>query len=225
MLIVRKCRMRRNEAKYQAKLKGAHTFFDGSPCKNGHTSDRYTRNSACVQCAKEEFTRRIEWHIEYRRKNQDRINAYKREYAAKHAERLQSFGAAYREKNREKKREYDKVYCAENSSRKSANSKAWYEGNKDRARINARVTQAKRRAKKRQATPSWADHEAIRQIYLNCPPGMEVDHIVPLSGKVVCGLHVEYNLQYLDPVTNRKKSASLLDEHLWHNRHPCNLSE
>ena len=62
------------------------------------------------------------------------------------------------------------------------------------------------RAKKLMATPAWADLEEIKNIYKNCPTGFEVDHIIPLQGINVCGLHVESNLQYLTQSENRKKS-------------------
>lgn len=45
--------------------------------------------------------------------------------------------------------------------------------------------------------PKWVDIAKIQAIYKNCPEGHHVDHIVPLQGKTVCGLHVENNLQYL----------------------------
>lgn len=54
-------------------------------------------------------------------------------------------------------------------------------------------------------TPKWANLERIKEIYKNCPEGHSVDHIVPLQGKTVCGLHVENNLQYLTPSENSKK--------------------
>lgn len=55
------------------------------------------------------------------------------------------------------------------------------------------------------ATPLWADLESIEQFYENCPSGFNVDHIIPLKGKNVCGLHVLNNLQYLTPKDNLKK--------------------
>jgi len=60
-------------------------------------------------------------------------------------------------------------------------------------------------ARKRKALPPWADRDAIQRIYEQCPPGHQVDHIIPLRGKTVSGLHVENNLQYLPGVENNKK--------------------
>jgi len=57
-------------------------------------------------------------------------------------------------------------------------------------------------------TPKWADKVAIAMFYAGRPKGFEVDHIVPLQGRYVCGLHVENNLQYLSKSDNRKKQAT-----------------
>lgn len=53
--------------------------------------------------------------------------------------------------------------------------------------------------------PKWADRAKIREIYVNRPDGYHVDHIIPLRGKLVSGLHVESNLQYLPIAENMKK--------------------
>ena len=64
------------------------------------------------------------------------------------------------------------------------------------------LRQSRYRAKKYRTMAPDADHEKIKQIYLNCPPGHEVDHIIPVSRG---GLHHEDNLQYLPVTENRKK--------------------
>jgi hypothetical protein len=67
---------------------------------------------------------------------------------------------------------------------------------------------AKRRAAKLQRTPAWADHDRIANTYrLAADFGLEVDHIVPLQGKLVSGLHTHHNLQLLTPTENVRKHA------------------
>lgn len=62
----------------------------------------------------------------------------------------------------------------------------------------------------RQRTPKWVNIELINNIYHNCPKGMHVDHIIPLRGVLVSGLHVPENLQYLTMEENLFKSNKFL---------------
>jgi hypothetical protein len=71
---------------------------------------------------------------------------------------------------------------------------------------------AQRRAIAKQATPKWANLLKIKEIYLQCPPGYHVDHIIPLKSDIVCGLHVENNLQYLPAADNLQKSNNFKED-------------
>lgn len=64
----------------------------------------------------------------------------------------------------------------------------------------------KYRASKLNRTPIWAELAEIKRFYDNCPPGYQVDHIIPLQGKLVSGLHVLSNLQYLTAKENISKN-------------------
>lgn len=65
---------------------------------------------------------------------------------------------------------------------------------------------SKYRAMQKQALPSWASLKVLKAIYRQCPSGFEVDHIVPLQGETVSGLHVPWNLQYLSRHDNASKA-------------------
>lgn len=66
-----------------------------------------------------------------------------------------------------------------------------------------------RMANKLNATPPWVDKNKIKQIYERRKVNEHVDHIIPLKGRNVCGLHVHYNLQILSAKENIKKGNNL----------------
>jgi len=117
--------------------------------------------------------------------------------------------------NKEKSSIYAKEYRKLNISKLRANSIRWQKENLDR---DAAKT-ARRRAAKLKALPKWltkAEHEQIKELYtcaqmfkLYTGEEYHVDHIVPLQGENVCGLHVPWNLQVIPAKENLSKSNKL----------------
>ena len=98
--------------------------------------------------------------------------------------------------------EQNQEYYANNKSKENNRCNSWKKNNRGLCTANT----AAYRAVKLQRTPSWADLKAISKFYEDCPKGYEVDHIIPLQGRNVSGLHVLGNLQYLTKSDNCKKS-------------------
>lgn len=78
---------------------------------------------------------------------------------------------------------------------------------------HARDAAERRTIMQRMATPPWVDREAIRAIYMerirtSRETGIphDVDHIIPITNRKVCGLHVPWNLRVIPSAENRRKS-------------------
>lgn len=123
-----------------------------------------------------------------------RYKKYREDNLDKMAQRMR----IYRKNNNENINEWERKY-----------RKKRYSENKD-IRKKALARRNKRRAK--EAAASFKEYKKeITEIYKNCPEGYEVDHIMPLQGNNICGLHVPWNLQYLEKSENRKKSNKVID--------------
>lgn len=98
-----------------------------------------------------------------------------------------------------RKREAAAEWRAANPHRARANAYAWRAANLGASR------EAVRAARAGPACPSWSDRDACRAVYAACPPGWDVDHVIPLNGVTVCGLHVPWNLRCIPADVNRSK--------------------
>ncbi len=106
--------------------------------------------------------------------------------------------------NKEKHEKSIKQWFTDNWDRYLELKKSWSKRNREKVAYYA----ATRRAAKRNRTPSWLSKEQldkIKQFYITCPAGYHVDHIIPLKGENISGLHVPWNLQHLPATENIKK--------------------
>jgi hypothetical protein len=125
---------------------------------------------------------------------------------------------------------YAREHYQANKEKHNAQSKAWRQAHPELDRKWSRERQAKRRkesaylvnaqtaARKsyiKQATPAWANKFFITEAYHLAKlrekmlgGKWHVDHIIPLHGKNVSGLHVENNLQVIPAQLNLTKHAS-----------------
>ena len=144
------------------------------------------------------------WHVAnvehvraYRKSNADRAKELRRKREQKKSviERRRIVQAEWYKKNPEKRRGNHNRWFAKNG-------KKYREDNRGRLRAYS----AKYKAAQLKATPKWSDLKEIEKIYDEAARlGLEVDHVIPLQGKNVCGLHIAENLQLLTQSQNRSK--------------------
>lgn len=118
----------------------------------------------------------------------------------------------WRDENKDKQAVAIRAWREQNPEKLKAIYKDWAQRNKDK--VNAKWMQ--REARKKNRTPEWLtvdEHWMIEQAYDIAAKRKDefgfdwhVDHIVPLQGKTVSGLHVPWNLQVIPALANRQKS-------------------
>jgi hypothetical protein len=185
----------------EAKASGATHYFTGEPCKHGHISPRKTKG-ACIECLQAEWQKAANTRADYFRaynKRED-IKDKKHEWYQKNRNQVIQAAAT---RPASQLREY---------------RNAWKENNKVQVRADTKA----RRRKHRDATPKWLSRKQkseIRQLYqiaitMTQTTGEQyvVDHIVPLRGESVCGLHVPWNLRVITQEENLKKSNKHVDQ-------------
>jgi len=180
----------------EAKETNSLFYFTGEPCVRGHVALRKLKGS-CVECMKEDWT----------------IDNEKRKLKPK-SEAAKAAGRRYYEKNREAV--IARAAQRPPEEKRSARS-AYKKRNPDTTLADTNV----RKRRHREATPKWISKEqklAMRQLYISARQLTKltgqmyvVDHIVPLKGETVCGLHVPWNLRVITQAENLVKYNKLID--------------
>lgn len=184
-----------------ARKLGLSRYFTGRPCKYGHVSLRITSSGLCTECVKKYDLARgpkRRSDPQYKKKNRQR---YEEKYYGNEVWR-----AAMLERG--------KKWREENKSRHRRMIQEWEESNPHKRAEKL----AKYRAAKLQRTlrlpPDMAEKErqAVERFYIEAKriseeTGIphEVDHIIPLQGRNVSGLHVSWNLQVIPANDNKSK--------------------
>lgn len=155
-------------------------------------------------------------------RNRESCLAIRRRYVEENKAEISERAKEYRKRNRErlliKMKDYYQKTKEAQRKRKSENKearRAWEAGWRERNRGAFNASRAKRRADKRDRYPSWigrTERAKINSIYaessrLSKLTGItfHVDHIIPLMGDLVSGLHVPENLRIIQAVENMSK--------------------
>lgn len=221
--------------KEQAIAQGLRHFYTGEPCKHGHMSERYTVNGSCAQCTRESTKKRMAriysdpeeheaFNVKAREKrrrhwhrHKDRYNAEKRERWANDEEyrnKMKAMQADYIKRTEYYNSETRKQWAENNKDKRTEYERRWRENNVGASKYLGYLY----RRRKRAAMPPWADKEAMKKMYEKVArmnrlagrntPGrcaFHVDHIIPLHGENVCGLHIPENLRIMRASDNIRK--------------------
>ena len=144
------------------------------------------------------------------------VAAYNKAYRNAHAVEISMQKAQWKLANKERVAKNDKAYAQKNPDKRTLARKKWVLENpgKDTA---AKALNTQKRKKR---TPAWLtadNHWMLEQAYelaalrtkmFGFP--WHVDHVIPLNGKNVSGLHTPYNLQVIPGVENLRKGNKMV---------------
>jgi len=152
------------------------------------------------------------WHRSHYLANRDKILQKSKEYGAKNPE----VRAAWARRKRANSPEFREMLAMKAMERRKAAPEKAKRLDREWRLAHPHKVRAKnvrRKATKLQAIPKWATESGIKAIYKQANQvskltGIKhhVDHIVPLKSNLVCGLHVENNLQVIQASANFAKS-------------------
>jgi hypothetical protein len=192
--------------------------------------EKKEKRRAYYQANKEKIKLKV---AQYQAANAEKCKQKCRDYYAKHKDRIKEMNTKYYFDNLESRKEVNdkrhKEYRARNPDKVKQSKQAWRESNRDLQ--NALCKQWRdahpekcaayvrnRQAAKLQRTPPWLtinDLQRIEDFYLEAIRRTQetgtrwhVDHIIPLRGKKVSGLHVPENLQVIPAKDNQRKTNS-----------------
>lgn len=155
------------------------------------------RDSRCKSCASKHA-------IKWARENAERARANVQRWMADNREHRAAYLRAWFDENREHRAAWRKA----NAEALAQSFKLWAANNRDRMLAKS----ARRRAALLERTPVWVNHDDFLPVYaqreaMSRATGIEhhVDHIVPLRGELVSGLHVPWNLQVIPAAANKSK--------------------
>lgn len=156
----------------------------------------------------------------WRLKNKEKCLISDRAYYQNNKEKIKARSKLRQDKlTSEERAEYSRRFYIKNKVKEDARTSKYSKENLDKGAASA----AKRRAREHQADIFRDNPEIqkqIQEIYKQAKiksaaenKKYEVDHIIPLKNKKVCGLHAPRNLQLLEKTENRKKYNSFNAEH------------
>lgn len=201
---------------------GLGKYFTGKPCRKGHIAERWVAG-ACAQCVSE---RKKDLYKE----NREQVLAYMKIQGKKYREHNKDAclkrSYAWRDKNKEKVYAQAKQRREENPENDRAKSRRHYYKNRETELLRQKLWRGKnkglvnyytgqRKAARLQRTPAWlTEFDKLKiECYYSIAAMLtrvnneqwEVDHVLPLRGKTVSGLHVPNNLQVLRKIENMRK--------------------